>query len=133
VNVGERPAPLAAAKAKKASVPVDIHLENVGDVAVLEPLSEALDASNSKDLKAQLAAIFPAHRKVLLDLGQVDFVDSTGCGAIIASLISARNAGAELKLCNSKGKVRTLFELVRMHHILDIFETREQAVAAFAR
>ena len=40
-------------------------------------------------------------------------------------------AGGDLKLCNLTKQVRALFELVRMHKILDIFETRAEAVAAF--
>jgi len=110
---------------------VDTHLEQVGDVAVIELLADTLDINNAADLKAALTDVTTTSRKVLVDLGRVTFIDSSGCGAIIASLPKARAAGSDLKLCNLTPQVRTLFELVRMQRIVDLFDTRAAALAAF--
>jgi anti-sigma B factor antagonist len=108
-------------------------MEKIGDVAVLELLSDYLDASNSNDLKNQITSAVATSPKLLLDLGRVEFIDSSGCGAIIGSLRKVHTAGGDLKLCNTTKQVRALFELVRMHKILDIFDTREAALAAFKK
>jgi anti-sigma B factor antagonist len=93
---------------------MDTHLEQVGDVTVVEILADAVDTNNSADLKAALTEAATAHKRVLVDLGQVKFIDSAGCGAIIAALPKARAAGADLKLCNLTPQVLSLFELFMM-------------------
>jgi anti-sigma B factor antagonist len=112
---------------------VESHQEQVGDVTVIELLSEYLDAGNSGDLKNILADLAGDHRKLVLDLNRVTFVDSSGCGALIAALPRVHSAGGELKLCCINPPVRTLFDIVRMQRILDIHKTRDDALAAFAR
>jgi anti-sigma B factor antagonist len=112
---------------------METNLEKIGDVSVLELLEEYLDASNSTDLKDQISSAATANAKLLLDLGRVEFIDSSGCGAIIGSLRKVHSVGGELKLCNLTKQVRALFELVRMHKILDIFDTRDEALASYKK
>jgi anti-sigma B factor antagonist len=61
----------------------------------------------------------------------VQFVDSAGIGAIISCLKTLSANGGDLKLCNVAKPVRGLFELVRLHRLLDILNTKEEAVRAF--
>lgn len=110
---------------------MDTHLEQVGEVTVIELLTDAVDVNNAADLKAELANLTAERRKVLLDLNRVTFIDSSGCGSIIAALPKARAAGTDLKICCLTPQVRTLFELVRMQRIVDLFDTRPAALAAF--
>jgi anti-sigma B factor antagonist len=69
--------------------------------------------------------------KIILNLGQVQFIDSTGCGAILAFLRQLTPVGGDLKLCEVSKPVRSLFELVRMHRILDIYNTCDEAAKSF--
>jgi len=110
---------------------MDTHLEQVGEVTVIELLTDTVDVNNAADLKAELANLTAERRKVLLDLNRVKFIDSSGCGSIIAALPKARAAGTDLKICCLTSQVRTLFELVRMQRIVDLFDTRPAALSAF--
>ena|ERR1017187_7960619 len=69
--------------------------------------------------------------KVIFDLTQVRQLDSSGLGSIVACLKHVRTAGGDLKLCGMSKQIRTLFELVRMHHIFDIFNTRQEAIDSY--
>ena len=60
-------------------------------------------------------------RKVVFDLRELRFVDSSGLGAILSCLRQLNGKGGELKLCGMTKPVRALFELVRMHKIFDIY------------
>lgn len=72
--------------------------------------------------------------RVLLDLGDVTYLDSSGCAAILNCW---RRVGADrpgrgcLMLCGLSPEVRSIVELVRIHRILDIYETRSEALRAF--
>jgi anti-sigma B factor antagonist len=70
-------------------------------------------------------------RKLVLDLDRVQFVDSRGCGAILSCLKHISPTGGDLKLCRVTQPVRMVFELIRMHNICEIVNTREEAVQAF--
>jgi len=68
--------------------------------------------------------------KVVFDLRELRFVDSSGLGAILSCLRQLNAKGGDLKLCEMTKPVRALFELVRMHKIFDIYVTRGEALRA---
>jgi anti-sigma B factor antagonist len=63
----------------------------------------------------------------------VEYIDSSGCGAILTALRWVDQIGGQLKLCCLQGRVESIFGLVRMSRILDIFATREEALRAFGQ
>jgi anti-sigma B factor antagonist len=110
---------------------MEIPIENTDGLTVAEIPVRELDASNAADLKCAMARIFESHVNVVLDAGRMQFVDSSGLGAILSCLRQVSARGGDLKLCCLTRQVRATFELVRMHRIFDIFETREEALRAF--
>jgi len=106
-------------------------VDRVGDVAVVAVNVDEFDASNADDFKQEVAPVLQTCSRVVLDLGRVRFVDSSGCGAILSCLKHATSGGGDLKLCRVSRPVRTTFELIRLHRICEIFDTREEAVRAF--
>jgi anti-sigma B factor antagonist len=107
---------------------MEMTTEKVGEVAVVELRGEQLDASNVMDFKRDIAPVLEANSRVVFDLSQLRFVDSSGLGAILSCLRRLNGAGGDLKLCGLAKPVRALFELVRMHKIFDIYPTRDEAV-----
>jgi anti-sigma B factor antagonist len=78
-----------------------------------------------------MAPVVAEHTNVVLDMGELSFVDSSGLGAILSFTRQLASKGGELKLCNLQKPVRALVQLVRLHRVLDILNTRDEAVAAF--
>ena len=112
---------------------MDLLVEKAGDVTVVVPKTEFLDANTSREFKEELPAALGESGKVVLDLRHVQFMDSGGCGAVLAVLKKLRTSGGDLKICCVTNPVRALFDLVRMQRIVGVFKTREEAVAAFGR
>jgi len=94
---------------------VEITRERAGEVTVVTPQGDHLDAGNTKEFKRDIAALAEPGAKVVMDLSRLQFVDSSGCGAFIAFLRHVKLAGGDVKLCAVQKPVRSLFELVRMH------------------
>ena len=109
-----------------------IAFDRMGDVTVAMVPVEELDASNAADFKRDVAPLLEATTKLVFDLSQVRFVDSSGLGAFISCLRKLDARGGDVKLCGMSKQVRAVFELVRMHRIFDICGTREEAVRKFA-
>ena len=110
---------------------MEIHVDILDGVSVAAMPVDELDASNSPEFKRDIAPLLQANNRLVLDLSRLRFVDSSGLGAILSCLrqLSAKNG--DLKLCGLSKQVRAAFELVRMHRVFDIAETREEAVQAF--
>jgi anti-sigma B factor antagonist len=106
-------------------------MENFEDVTVVEVPGAALDSSISSDFKTAASSLMKPGAKVVFDLTRTRFVDSMGLGVIVSCLRQVHAVQGELKLCGMNNAVRTLFELVRMHRVFEIFNTREEAVRSF--
>ena len=111
---------------------MQLTVENSGDIVLVTVHGDHLDASASDEFKRDLAPLLDAHTKVVLDMSDLRFVDSAGIGAILSCLRRLSAKDGDLKLCGVTKPVRASFEIARMHRIIDILDTREEALAAFA-
>ena len=93
----------------------------------------SLDAATAHDFQEAADQVLADHCKVVLDFSQVTKVDSAGLGVVLAFLRRVMQAEGDLEVCGLNKGVRALFQLVRMHRIVEIFETAEEAGLAFAR
>jgi anti-sigma B factor antagonist len=105
--------------------------EERNDVVVIAAPFEKLDMSTAAEFKRWFALIIAPNQRIVLDLETVNFVDSSGLGALLSALRDLTAAGSDLKLCQVQRRVRVMFELVRMDRVLSLHETREDAIAAF--
>lgn len=112
---------------------MQLTVDKINNVAVVTVHLDEFDASNAEEFKRQMAPVLQTSSKLVLDLSRVKFVDSSGCGAILSCLKNLTQTGGDLKLCQVSPRVRTTFELIRLHRICEICDTREQAIAAFQK
>lgn len=109
-----------------------IEVRKRGDVAVAKARGEVLDASNADEFKRDMRPIIEEHERVVLDISNIQFVDSSGLGAFLLCLKQLESAGGGMKICGMTRPVRTLFELVGMHRICGVYDNVDDAVKAFA-
>ena len=110
---------------------MEMLVEKIGDVAVAMAPGESLDAGNAKNFKKEMEPFLLENKYVVFDMSDLQFVDSSGLGAILSCLRKVKDGGGDLRLCSLRKTVRVLFELVRMHRIFDIYNTREEAIRSF--
>jgi anti-sigma B factor antagonist len=110
---------------------VEVSIETVNGIGVLELLGETLDMSEVDDLRQQLTSLAARSPKLVIDLNRIQFLDSSGCGALVEGHNRFRAAGGALRLCCPAGEVKTALELARLTRVLNLYDTREQALAAF--
>ena len=110
---------------------MELKTEKIGDVTLVVVQTEVLDAANSEEFKASIAPVLDESRKVVFDMSLVRFIDSSGCGVLLSCLRRLNSLGGDLKLYGIQETVRKLFELVRMYRIIEIYNTKEDAVGSF--
>ncbi|HEJ83619.1 MAG TPA: anti-sigma factor antagonist [Desulfobacteraceae bacterium] len=106
--------------------------EQQGDILVVIPMEPRLDAAQATDFKSAIVdRINDGHTRILLDLSHVDFMDSSGLGAMV-SILKTIGRDGDLLLCGLGNTVESLFKLTRMNRVFRIFSTREEALQAIS-
>ena len=105
--------------------------EKVNDITIIKISVDALDAGNIMEFKTDIVPLLKGSKKVLLNMGKVKFMDSSGIGAMLSCLRTVSSAGGELKMFSVKEQLINLFKLVRLDRIIDIYESKKKAVASF--
>ena len=93
--------------------------------------SKVLDASTARDFKGALKPLLKQGVKLVLDFSHVDFIDSTGLGALVSCLRQAHAVGGAIKLAGLTAPARVLFELVRMHRVFEVFNNTDEAILSY--
>ena len=101
-----------------------------GGTTVVGIPSENLDAGNVKVFRSRIMPVLEESERVVIDMSTLNFVDSSGLGALIACLRSMNSRNGDLSLVGLKKPVRALFELMRMHRVFSIYNTTEDALRA---
>jgi anti-sigma B factor antagonist len=70
-------------------------------------------------------------KKILLNLADVDYIDSAGLGSLVSSFTSVRNDGGALKLVHLTKKVQDLLQMTRLYTVFDIYDDEETALKSF--
>ena len=100
-------------------------------VTIVQVPVTTVDISNVDEFRTAMSAVLQDAQNIVIDLDQVEFVDSSALGAFLSFLRRLNAAGGDLKLARMRKSVRTLFELVRMHRVFEIVDTPEAAVELF--
>ena len=72
-------------------------------------------------------------KNILLNLGDVSYIDSSGIGELVSAFTSVKNAGGELKLLNLTKKVHDLLQITKLYTVFDVKDDETTAVGSFTR
>ncbi len=70
-------------------------------------------------------------KKILFDLGDVDYIDSSGLGSLVSGFTSVRNDGGELKLLNLSRRVHDLLQMTKLYTVFDVMDDETAAIKSF--
>ena len=70
-------------------------------------------------------------KKILLNLGDVSYIDSSGIGELVSAFTSVRNQGGELKLLNLTKKVHDLLQITKLYTVFDVKDDEAAAIKAY--
>ncbi len=112
---------------------MNINHKTNGKVLVITPDGECLDAKEAVEFKEKVVELINNNNMngVVFDLDRVQFIDSSGMGSLLSVLRLLNTRGGDLKLSRMNKQIRTMFELVKMHKIFEIYNSTEEAVVSF--
>ncbi len=105
--------------------------EKVDNILIIEILTEKFDVNQSIQFVNEVEPLLDKVKNAVFDIRSLKFIDGPGCSFFQLCQTSLRSAGGIIKLCNVSEQVATIFRLIRMDHIIDIFTTRKEALDSF--
>jgi len=97
-------------------------------VCLLTLETEHLDALNSEEIKKLLINGSVGAEKVVLNMGKITFVDSSGLGVILTVFRHIKENNGKMIICSVKESVKVLFKLVRLSHMIEIVDSESEAL-----
>ena len=86
----------------------------------------------AQSLKEEVAQyLTKANTKLVLDLAGIEYVDSSGFGALLSILRNAKNNDSQFKICNISPDVMELVKLLQLHNVFDICENVDRCIETF--
>ena len=110
---------------------MEISEQRIEDMHLLK-LNGRLDAASAKELRSRVDALVKENRvKLIIHMGGVDFIDSSGLGSLVSSLRAVNERNGDVKVVALQKQVRSIFELTRLHRIFGIYEDVDAAMKSF--
>ena len=111
---------------------VKLTTRQVGDVTVVDAAGRITlgdGASTFRDTIRNLAG--SGHKKLLLNLAEVSYIDSSGIGEMVAGFTNVTNQGGQVKLLNLATRVKDLLQITKLYTVFEVFDDETAAVRSF--
>ena len=112
---------------------VKLTTRQVGDVTVVDAVGRITlgeGASTFRDTVRELVA--SGHKKMLLNLAEVSYIDSSGIGEMVSGFTTVANQSGQLKLLNLTKRVKDLLQITKLYTVFEVFDDEAAAVRSFA-
>lgn len=101
-------------------------------IVVLEPKGKIMGGPDATILHERLHEIIEKKKnRVVIDMADVEWMNSTGLGILISGLTTLRNNNGELKLANVTGKIQSLLTITKLITVFEAFDSVEEAINSF--
>ena len=111
---------------------LNIETREVAHVTILDVKGRIVLGDEIGDLRdAVRNLVADGKKKIILNLAEVDYIDSSGVGELVGSFTTVRNAGGELKLLNLTQKVHDVLHVTKLYTVFDIRDDEFTAVKSF--
>lgn len=120
-------------KQEEDSVSVKLSTRQVGDVTVIDVAGRITLGEGSSALRDTLRELVGKNQKrILLNLGDVSYIDSSGIGELVSGFTTVANQGGQLKLLNLTKRVKDLLQITKLFTVFDVHEDEAAAIRSFA-
>lgn len=103
-----------------------------GDVAVLQVSGKLMGGNETKEVHEKVKSLLAdGIKKIVIDVSDVKWLNSSGLGMLISCLTSVTNAEGQLKIAGATEKINSLLMITKLITVFDTYETVDRAVATF--
>lgn len=104
----------------------------IGEIAIMDFSGKITLGEGSSTLRKTIRDLVDkGHRKILINLFDVDYIDSSGIGELVSAYTTVRSSGGELKLLNLTRRVHDILQITRLFTVFDVQSEEEVALRSF--
>src|SRR5215831_17979486 len=105
----------------------------VGDVTILDVAGRITLGEGASTLRNAIRGMAKdGHRKILLNLAEVNYIDSSGLGVLVSAFATLANQGGQVKLLNVMSRVKDLLLITKLYTVFDVFDDEAAGIRSFA-
>ena len=106
----------------------------VDGVSVVTPYGRIVFGEQSNAVREKVKNLISKGKKqIVLDMKNIDYIDSSGLGALVAAHLSANTQGAAMRLCNLGRKFSKVLQLTQLTTVFQVYGTEAAAIASFSK
>ena len=111
---------------------VSVTIRQVGDVSVLDVAGRITLGEGSSTLRESLRTVSSVRdAKILLNLEEVTYIDSSGIGELVSGFTNLQEQGGQLKLLKLTKRVRDLLQITKLYTVFEVFDDEAVAIRSF--
>ena len=111
-----------------------VHTRQVDGVTILDLSGRITLGEGSVTIRDAVRDVLAkGSNKILLNLGDISYIDSSGIGELVSAYTTVRNQGGELKLLNLTRKVHDLLQITKLYTVFDVKDDEASAIASYSR
>ena len=112
---------------------VKLTVRQVGDVVVVDAVGRLTLGEGSSTFRDTLRdLVAQGNKKIVLNLGEVSYIDSSGIGELVSAFTTVTNQGGRFKLLNLTKRVQDLLQITKLYTVFEVFDDEAAAVGSFA-
>lgn len=111
---------------------VKLSIRQVGDVSVVDAAGRITLGEGSSALRETIRELVnKGQKKILLNLAEVSYIDSSGIGELVSAFTTVTNQGGQLKLLGLTKRVKDLLQITKLYTVFDVHEDEAHAIRSF--
>jgi anti-sigma B factor antagonist len=115
------------------SMGIQVTTRQVGDVSVVDVVGRITLGEGGSTLREIIQdLVSKGNKKVLLNLGEVSYIDSSGIGELVSAFTTVTNRGGVMKLLNLTKRVQGLLQITKLYTVFEVFDSEISAMHSFA-
>jgi len=109
-----------------------IETRNIGDVSILDCSGRITLGEGTMAIRSTVKDVLNSgKKKIVLNLSDVNYIDSSGIGELVSSYTTVTNQGGQLKLLNLTKKIHELLAITKLLTVFQVFESEQTAISSF--
>src|SRR5947207_15336136 len=105
----------------------------IDNVKIIDCAGRIVFGDEATQLREMVKKELGENNRIVLNLGDVSYIDSGGIGTLVSLFTSARNAGGDIKLANLTKRVGDLLQITKLITVFETYDNESQAIQAFAQ
>ncbi len=111
---------------------VTMTTRQVGDVTVIDAAGRITLGEGSSSFRDTIKdLVTKGDKKILLNLGEVSYIDSSGIGELVSGFTTVSNSGGKLKLLSLTKRVKDLLQITKLYTVFEVFDDEAEGLASF--